>query len=220
MEISEHSKLLVLRIVMNFVTPEELVALSATHTDLQENAASLFRKAKREFHQSDFSWPEDLNSSFDTVPVGITTKADFSNCGRYFFHIPVPYLSILSEELNLSGSLIDERGLRILSKKCTDLYSLRLQRCEQLNNNALHSLRGTLGSGFASLLCIDLSHNSFVDKQTLKILLNSGLRCIHLVGWHISAFDELEISNEYSHILHFTLIFAKNGERILELDEY
>ena len=70
------------------------------------------------------------------------------------------------------------------------------------------------------LLCIDLSHNSFVDKQTLKILLNSGLRCIHLVGWHISAFDELEISNEYSHILPFTLIFAKNGERILELDEY
>ena len=55
MEISEHSKLLVLRIVMNFVTPKEIVALSATHTDLQENAASLFRKAIREFHQSEES---------------------------------------------------------------------------------------------------------------------------------------------------------------------
>ena len=39
------------------------------------------------------------------------------------------YLNILTEEHDLSGSLIDGVGLEILSQKCTNLFSLVLQRC-------------------------------------------------------------------------------------------
>ena len=123
---------------------------------------------------------------------------------------------MLTEELDLSGSLIDGAGLEILSKKCTNLFSLVLQRCHQLDRDA----QGCLGAGFSGLLKIDLSHNNFVDKQTLKMLLRSGRIWIRLVGWNISMADEAEIMDEFLDILPFVTIFANNGERILEIEDY
>ena len=85
-----------------------------------------------------------------------------------------------------------------------------LQRCHQLDRDP----QGCLGAGFSGLLKIDLSHNNFVDKQTLKMLLRSGRIWIRLVGWNISMADEVEIMDEFLDILLFVTIFANNGERI------
>ena len=128
MALSENAQLVVLELVMDYVSPKEISIISAVHSYLQRKPSSFFRKAIRGFELSGYS-PDDLEfkkSSFESVHV--TVSADFSDIGRCFYYVLVSYLSMLTDELDLSGSLIDRAGLEILSKKCTNLFSLVLQR--------------------------------------------------------------------------------------------
>ena len=129
---------------------------------------------------------------------------------------PLPYLSTVTEKLALSSSFIDNTGLRILSSWCTNLYTLILQRCQHLDIDEL----GCFSTGFSSLLCVDLSNNTFIDKTTKEKLLNCNLTKIFLVGWQISPEDEFEIMEKFLRPLLFKYIYAKNGESILEIEEY
>ena len=104
-----------------------------------------------------------------------------------------------------------------MSKWCTELLDLKLQRCKQLDSDALDPLK----FGVPELQWIDLSDNSFIDKQTLRKLLRSGLTSIRLVGWQISQEDESDIREEFLEHLPFVFIYAKGGERVLEIkDDY
>ena len=216
MDIWDHKKMYVLKLVMSYLGPKDLVRMSAINQDLQGNAASLFRVAARK--PADSSEPADLDKSFDTVKLWELGKsADFSDIGRLFFHIPMQYLRTVTTELDFSGTLIDGVALRVMSKWCTELLDLKLQRCEQLDNDALDPLK----FGFPELQWIDLSDNSFIDKQTLRKLLRSGLTSIRLVGWQISQEDESDIREEFLEHLPFVFIYAKGGERVLEIkDDY
>ena len=88
------------------------------------------------------------------------------------------------------------------------LYSLILKRCARLDNVALDPLR----VGFSNMFYIDLSDNGFVNKQTLRKLLYSGLTSIRLVGWHISPEYEIDITKKNWDICH-SLLFTQRVER-------
>ena len=113
-KISEDTKLFVLKLIMNYVPPKTLAILSTVHLSLMRNAASLFRVETRDSESQEIV---DLDTSMGTS----ARSADFSDNGRCYFFIPLPYLSTVTEELNLSSSFIDNTGLRILSGWCTNL---------------------------------------------------------------------------------------------------
>ena len=126
-----NGKLLVLKLSVKYNGPREWVSLSAVHAVLREEADFLFRKETEESPLN-----ADLNSSMETVDL-FARSVDFSNFGRYYFHIPLWYLATITGELDLSGLTTDKKGLRTLSKWCTDLYGLILKRCCNLDNEAL-----------------------------------------------------------------------------------
>ena len=117
MALSENAQLVVLELVMDYVSPKEISIISAVHPYLQRKASSFFGKAIRGFELSGYS-PDDLEfkkSSFESVHL--TVSAGFSDIGRCFYYVPVSYLSMLTEELDLSGSLIDGEGLENFVKE-------------------------------------------------------------------------------------------------------
>ena len=152
-KISEDTNLFMLKLIMNYIPPKKLAILSTVHLSLQRNAASLFRTETRNSESQEIV---DLDTSMGTA----ARSADFSDTGRCYFFLSLPYLSTVTEELNLSSSFIDNTGLRILSSWCTNLYSLILQRCQYLDNDAL----GYFSTGFSSLLCVDLSNNTLSTR--------------------------------------------------------
>ena len=205
-----NGKLLVLKLSMKYNGPREWVSLSTVHAVLREEAHFLYRKETEESPLN-----ADLNSSMETVDL-FARSIDFSNFGRYYFHIRLRYLATITGELDLSGSTTDKKGLIILSKWCTDLYGLILKRCCNLDNEALCCL-----VDFSSLLCIDLSENGFINRETLRILLQSKMSCIHLVVWNLSLQDEVAVMDEFLGYFPFVTIHARNGDRILEItDDY
>ena len=157
-----------------------------------------------------------MNTSIETADLN-SRSVDFSNIAICFFHIPLLFLATLTD-LDLSGTLIEALGLTIVSRWCTELLYLALRRCINLSNEVLNCL----STGFGELFCLDLSENNFLNKETLRRLLEASPRvyCLYLVEWDVSFEDQAEIVEDYFSILPFMTIFAKNGGRILEIEDY
>ena len=124
---------------------------------------SEFRRNKLNFDDS-----SDMNTSIETADLN-SRSVYFSNIGICFFQIPLPFLVTLTD-LDLSGTLIEALGLTIVSRWCTELWYLALRRCINLSNEALDCF----STGFGELLCLDLSEDNFLNKETLRRLLEAS----------------------------------------------
>ena len=107
--------LFVIRLVMSYVPMKELAILSVVYPHLRKEALSLYKVGVR---RRGSKINEDLErqakgstaSLDDTVPYG-DRYFSFENIGSHYIHAPVPFLSTITGELDLSGSTIDADDL-------------------------------------------------------------------------------------------------------------
>ena len=118
--------LFVIKLVMSYVPMKELAILSVVHPHLRKEALSLNKVAVRK-------WESKIDEDRERQAKGSTTSLDdmvpyvdryfsFENIGSHYIHVPVPFLSTITGELDLSGATIDADDLQLLSRRCKSLF--------------------------------------------------------------------------------------------------